>query len=190
MYGFEHAVVVWVPNMPCLKPTLCPAAKFQTDTPGRRDLTPRPAGSVTPRRGQASPAVARGRGLGLEADGQYQLFTAIDAGDIDRVRIELARMGPCTRKSIVLSASNQPAFRFRTPLMAAAESGDFSIFMDVLEACKLVLSWGGPSGLDMVSDAGCAIVNFLVVFVFCGGYLGVLPTLCQFTPRSLHDALT
>lgn len=107
--------------------------------------TPRPASApelrdTTPGRGGDSPSVASARGLGIQADGQYQLFTAIKERNVDRVKFELSRMESArdTQKATLLHASKRVEFRCQSPLMAAAASGEVEMFTVVLDAWRTV----------------------------------------------------
>lgn len=95
--------------------------------------------------------MARPRGLGIEADGQFQLFAAIERQEVDRVCIELGRMGGATKKAILLPKSKLTKFCFRTPLMAAAACADISIFTAVLDACRSIFASSNTLEVEIVS---------------------------------------
>ena len=125
---------------------------LQGGTPGRDSIARRDEEATPSRQSEPIPAPAsRPRGLGIEADGQFQLFAAIERKDVDRVFMELARMGGASRKAILLSPSRLNQFRFRTPLMAAAAVADISIFSAVLDACRLIFASSETCEVDIVS---------------------------------------
>lgn len=136
----------------------------QAGTPGRDAARPEDPTS-NPRQGDAPPAVARPRGLGIEADGQFQLFAAIERQEVDRVCIELGRMGGATKKAILLPKSKLTKFCFRTPLMAAAACADISIFTAVLDACRSIFASSNTLEVEIVSVASGNATRVRLKFV-------------------------
>lgn len=59
---------------------------------------------------------------------QGVLLQALEQGDIREVRQALYRIPTSKRKSVLLASSKQPEHQLRTPLMAAAATGDVVIF--------------------------------------------------------------
>ena len=74
--------------------------------------------------------------LGIEAKvSQWDLMLALEHRDIVEVRRVLLRLPEKNRKRVILSSSKKPEFRLRTPLQAAAASGDLALFG---EKCLLI----------------------------------------------------
>lgn len=59
---------------------------------------------------------------------QRVLLLAVEGGDIREVRQSLHGISPSKQKLVLLARSKIPENNFRTPLMAAAASGDWMIF--------------------------------------------------------------
>lgn len=59
---------------------------------------------------------------------QSILLLALERGNILEVHQALSRIPPSKRRSILLAPSKQPEHQLRTPLMAAAVTGDLAIF--------------------------------------------------------------
>lgn len=65
---------------------------------------------------------------------QHHVFLALEHGEIHTVRRAIMRIPEAKRRATLLAPSKKPEHRLRTPLMAAAATGDLAIFLSVLEA--------------------------------------------------------
>lgn len=71
---------------------------------------------------------------------QLHLFVSLELCDISRVRKDLTRVGTTAMKAFLLRPSKSTEFRLRTPLMAAAATGDIAIFKAVMDAVNELFS--------------------------------------------------
>lgn len=79
----------------------------------------------------------RVHGVGVGVDPTYhqlRLLEAIQNCDIDKVQIVLADIPATLQKIALLERSQHVKHRLRTPLLAAAASGDMDIFTVILRA--------------------------------------------------------
>lgn len=74
-------------------------------------------------------------GTGNEpSSSQHHVFLALEHGEIHAVRRAMMRIPEAKRRATLLAPSKKPEHKLRTPLMAAAATGDLAIFSSVLEA--------------------------------------------------------
>lgn len=126
------------------------AVPVQANTPRqdgttRRRATPTSGGdpTTTPDCGALSPLSIRPpsvRNMGTEKDVQHYLFKSLELCDISRVREALEGIASALMEACLLRPSKSTEFRLRTPLMAAAATGDIAIFQVVMNAVSELFS--------------------------------------------------